>query len=560
MLISKFHKIIGNKWLWAAFAILMSLVLVGLFTPGMNSGQEERVLAAGKLYGLDIAKSEYNIAEYFEKGLVSDKTYDQEEYKQLQKQTWQRLAALKTAPRMGIIVTEQEVLDAIKNDRTFANSAGQFDKTIFNQIMMQIRLSPEIYTEYVKQQLIIYKVKKQLESEVWLPPTLIEEKLSDLTDLITVKAGLVSNVNFTNNVKVTDELISAYYDENKEIFETPEKISVKYIKWSNDDVAKTIEITQEQTANYYTNYIDDFSVADTNNNLVPMPLKDVQDKIVAMLKNRAAQNQLIDTASYFTRKLEPVAGKSEPFETVVAKETDLSVSTSGLFSAQSKIAGLSDVEPNDVQMLFALDQNDPWRCFSDPVVTEKDVYIFAANEKIAPKIPELAELKETISFYVKQDELGKLTKEKAEEFIAEIEKEVAAGKSFEQAAKALDIETFNAGTFMSYQGITNNVPYADTISRLAISVEAGKASEPVEIPSGAIFAFVEKRTEGEPIEKELVRPQLLSSLTKYRADITYPAWGQSILDSKEADFQNFMDQPEENEAAEKELVEEETGI
>ena len=561
MLISKFHKIIGNKWLWAAFAILISLAFVGMFTPGIKSGQTEQLAAAGKLYGLDISKKEYNIAEYFEKGLVNDKTYDDEEYKELKNKTWQRLAALKTASRMGITVNDNEVINAIRNDRTFSNNMGQFDKRIFNQILSQIRLSPEIYAEYVQQQLIIYKVKKQLESEVWLPPTLVEEKLSDLTDLITVKAGLISNVNFTNDVTITDELIETYYSENKEYFETPEKISVKYIKWSNDDVAKNLEVSDAQAGNYYTNYIDDFSVADTNNNLVPLSFEKVKNKIVKILQKKEAQNQLIDTASEFTRKLEPTGGETVVFETLVAQETTLSVTTTKLFSATSpKSVGLSDVEENDIQMLMSLNQDDPWRCFSDPVVTDDAVYIFVANDKVEPKIPELTDIKAQITFYVKQDELSKYSKIKAEEAVAIIEKEVADGKSFDDVAKSLKIETFNAGTFVPYQGITNNVPYAETISRSSISVKQGEASEPVSIPSGALFAFVEKRVEGEPIEKELVRPQLLSSLTKYRAGITYPQWCQNILDSKEAGFVNFMDKPKQDENVEKELEEEETGI
>jgi parvulin-like peptidyl-prolyl isomerase len=211
-------------------------------------------------------------------------------------------------------------------------------------------------------------------------------------------------------------------------------------------------------------------------------------------------------------------------------------------------------------MLFSLNKEDPWRCFSDPIVTDEGVYVFVANEKVAPKIPELEEIKAQITFYVKQDELGKYAQTKAEEIVVTIEKEVAEGKSFNDVAKSLKVETFNAGTFMPYQGITNNVPYAEAISRSAISVKQGQASDPVSIPSGALFVFVEKRTAGEPIEKELVRPQLLSSLTRYRADITYPQWCQNILESKEAGFVDFLNNPKQEEAVEKEMEEEETGI
>ncbi len=561
MLISKFHKIIGNKWLWAVFAVLISLAFVGLFTPGMDSGQIEQLAAAGKLYGLDISKTEYNIAEYFEKGLVNDKTYDEKEYTKLQNKTWQRIAALKTAKRMGINVTDEEVINAIRNDRTFSNNMGQFDKRIFNQILSQIRLSPEIYTEYVQQQLIIYKVKQHLESQVWLPPNLIEEKLADLTDVITVKAGLISNISFTNDVEITDELIEKYYNENKEYFETPQKISVKYIKWSTEDVAKNIEVSDAQAGNYYTNYIDDFSVADTNNNLVPIPFEKVKNKVVKIIQNKEALNQLIDNASEFIRKLEPIGGETIVFENLVAQETDLSVTTTKLFSATSpNSVGLDDLKKNDIQMIMSLNKDDPWRCFSDPVVTDDAVYVFVANNKVEPKIPELEDVKAQVTYYVKQDELAKYSKIKAEKTVEIIEKEVADGKSFDAVAKSLNIETFNAGTFVPYQGITNNVPYAEAISRSAISVKQGKTSEPISIPSGALFAFVEKRVEGDPFEKELVRPQLLSSLTRYRADITYPQWCENILKSKDAHFVNFLNKPKQDEDVEQELENEETGI
>lgn len=561
MLISKFHKLIGNKWLWAVFAILISLAFVGLFTPGINSGETEQLTAAGKLYGQDISKTEYNIAEYFEKGLVNDKNYDEQEYNELQNKTWQRIAALKTAERMGVTVTDEEVINAIRNDRTFSNSTGQFDKRIFNQILSQIRLSPEIYTEYVQQQLIIYKVKQHLESQVWMPPTLIEEKLSDLTDMITVKAGLISNISFTNDVKITDELIETYYNENKEYFETPEKISVKYIKWGTDDISKNVEVSDVQAGNYYTNYIDDFSVADTNDNLVPISFEKVKNKVVKTIQNKEALNQLIDTASDFIRKLEPIGDETIVFETLVAQETDLSVTTTKLFAATSpNTVGLDDLKKNDIQMLMSLNKEDPWRCFSDPVVTDDAVYVFVANDKVEPKIPELEDVKAQVADYVRQDELAKYSKIKAEEAVEKIVKEVAEEKSFSAVAKSLNIETFNAGTFVPYQGITNDVLYAEEISRSVISVKQGEASEPISIPSGALLAFVEKRVEGDPFEKELVRPQLLSSLTKYRADITYPQWCENILKSKDAHFVNFLNKPKQDADVEKEMEDEETGI
>jgi parvulin-like peptidyl-prolyl isomerase len=561
VLISKFHKLIGNKWLWAVFAILISLAFVGLFTPGINSGETEQLTAAGKLYGQDISKTEYNIAEYFEKGLVNDKNYDEQEYNELQNKTWQRIAALKTAERMGVTVTDEEVINAIRNDRTFSNSTGQFDKRIFNQILSQIRLSPEIYTEYVQQQLIIYKVKQHLESQVWMPPTLIEEKLSDLTDMITVKAGLISNISFTNDVKITDELIETYYNENKEYFETPEKISVKYIKWGTDDISKNVEVSDVQAGNYYTNYIDDFSVADTNDNLVPISFEKVKNKVVKTIQNKEALNQLIDTASDFIRKLEPIGDETIVFETLVAQETDLSVTTTKLFAATSpNTVGLDDLKKNDIQMLMSLNKEDPWRCFSDPVVTDDAVYVFVANDKVEPKIPELEDVKAQVADYVRQDELAKYSKIKAEEAVEKIVKEVAEEKSFSAVAKSLNIETFNAGTFVPYQGITNDVLYAEEISRSVISVKQGEASEPISIPSGALLAFVEKRVEGDPFEKELVRPQLLSSLTKYRADITYPQWCENILKSKDAHFVNFLNKPKQDADVEKEMEDEETGI
>ncbi|MCK5676717.1 MAG: hypothetical protein KAH99_06845, partial [Verrucomicrobia bacterium] len=66
MMISKFHKIIQSKIVWTAFAILISVAFVGIYTGQKASGGNQRVdtkkEVVGRLYGEDVSRFEYGKA------------------------------------------------------------------------------------------------------------------------------------------------------------------------------------------------------------------------------------------------------------------------------------------------------------------------------------------------------------------------------------------------------------------------------------------------------------------------------------------------------------------
>ena len=66
MMISKFHKLIQSKVVWTAFAILISVAFVTVYTGSKSSASKARSenagQIAGRLFGEDVSRLEYGQA------------------------------------------------------------------------------------------------------------------------------------------------------------------------------------------------------------------------------------------------------------------------------------------------------------------------------------------------------------------------------------------------------------------------------------------------------------------------------------------------------------------
>ena len=162
MMISKFHKLIQSKVVWGAFAVLISVAFVGVYTPGAKSRKEaaqdrQANQVAGKLFGEEVSRIEFgrayqNIYVMYTMMLGQAININEEIDVAFRKAAWQRLAALKKAGQLGITATPEQTIEMIQRQPIFQNQVFLPTPTI------AVRLWLESCTSCKESQRLLQKI------------------------------------------------------------------------------------------------------------------------------------------------------------------------------------------------------------------------------------------------------------------------------------------------------------------------------------------------------------------------------------------------------------------
>lgn len=200
----------------------------------------------------------------------------------------------------------------------------------------------------------------------------------------TVEAVKFDLVKAKEGIDVADEEVIAYFDENKDNYQFPERAKVQYIELSSSVVASEIDISDSQAQGYY----DD-------NRARYVTLEQREASHILLESGDASEEDLISRLVEVKARIE--AGESfadlakEVSEDVGSSETggSLGVITSGA------------MVPEFEEAVFALESEG---AISDPVVTDFGVHLIKLDSISAESGQPFEEVKDEIIQTMQQDE------------------------------------------------------------------------------------------------------------------------------------------------------------
>jgi len=555
MLITKFNRMIRNRWLWGGFAVVISVMFVGTFSPSKGGcfGDKRNSRGSSQLYGETVSPEEFNTARSFEMGMRSSANLTPEAVDHLRLRTWKRLAALRTAEKMGITVSDDQVGETICRDSNFSVN-GVFSKERYRVFVEkqlgQLGWNMSTFESYVRQELTLRKLAGILEATIWTSPTELNQKLENLTDSFTVKYAVFDLSNTVGQVKVSDDEVKEFFEENKKYFEIPDKVSVKYVSFPVSNYLESVEIKDTDVKDYYDEHIEDYSIPGTNDTVEYTPLEDVEDEITDILRYNFATFKAKDAATEFVMTLTPSdrEQKAPGFDSV-AGASNLVVCTSAFFAINEKVPGLL-VDRSFNKTAFDLESDDPYRSFSDAIIGSNAVYVIAANEKAEARMPDFEEVRETVEPLARRASEKKIFLQKIRQTRDSLKKALGSGKTFTRAAEEEHLKVSTTKPFTIYEtgmSETNDIKYYEEFLPRIVSLKKGEISEPVEIKSGALLVYIAERTPGDLMAMETLRPQLVATLDRYRAGILFDDWCNFAL--TKAGFTNLVAEVPEKETS-----------
>jgi hypothetical protein len=546
MLITKFNRMIRNRFLWAFIATVISVAFVLSFT-SMEGCADANAGGIGTLYGKPVSAAEFRNAMFFELGLSSERGLPPDAYRQLERQTWRRLAILRTAAELGIITPDQEVAQLIASERGFLVN-GVFDPSRYRTFVASRGVDVPTFEAYLRQSLTMQKAANMLQAAVWLAPADVDRRLRNLTDERRIATIHISREAFVQPVDVSTNDLIAYFESNRDAFAEPERVSVAYVTFPYADQTGAV-VTAESVQSYYDLHADEFMPDSTNLYAMPLPLDEVREQIEEKLGAEAARYHAREVATAFVMDLAPDrTGHQAPFATL-AEAHGLAVKTTGLFTIDAPLAELA-VGPAFNRAAFGLIASDPELSFSDAISGSNAVYVVWAEQRIEARIPEFDEVRERVVPLAVSNARDRAFLDWAGEQRERLVAALADGEDLTTAAAELGLSVATTGVFTVFDdgGDTNMLAEAAAIMPAIVDLHEGEISKAIPVPGGAVLACQLERTPGATSAVYALRPQLMATLRQMDAGLLMETWGESLL--KQADFHDLRPQAATDEAGE----------
>jgi len=531
MVILQFNKLIRNKWLWGVFAIIVGgafafdFLVDDLLRDGKRETNDSGV---GTLGGKPVSSAEFHAITEEIRGFGQNRDWRRSSA-EVNREAWETSALLEVARRNGVEATDSEVAQAIRADRSFQQN-GQFSFAMYQALLRENGLSPERFEEFLKRRLTAMKVASSVlsGSASWASPMEIEQAVADVTDSYTVRVARFKQEKAeADAVKLDDEGLKKWYDENSKSLELPERIKLRMVRFdaAASNALAAVTVTEDALRDYYDVTVDKYTTTDTNGVETVKKFEDVRaevEKEVRLIESVQCLTTGLVSRVYGVKAAE---GKSRLDE--IAAESGAKVVTSDWFAlggnykdgfmkrtsqicpgAQSFEEVVAELDPSSEDLRYGV------------VASDKEVWLVEKAETSAAHVPTFDEAKDIVRPRA-------LSAAKADAFKQKVESIAKKG------VKAV-LESGNVSTNITFAVCdmkAGDFPDQNAIMGATMKLRKGEVSDFVLTGVGrALLVICEDRIPGDAAKAQIWKLQVRSEVEALQRRQIPESWKKWNLD------------------------------
>jgi peptidyl-prolyl cis-trans isomerase D len=161
----------------------------------------------------------------------------------------------------GLRVSEEYLNDIIRAIPAFQRG-GQFDPDTYAQQLRYQGMSTKGFKIRLEQDEINRQFQEAIAGSVFVTPQQVDAWLALQNQERTLSTITLRAEDYRHEVKIDDDKIRAYYDENIAQFMTDEQLSIEYVEFSADNLSGQIDVSEETLREWYEGHVEDYAVAD----------------------------------------------------------------------------------------------------------------------------------------------------------------------------------------------------------------------------------------------------------------------------------------------------------
>lgn len=517
MFIYHFNRLVRKRILWAFFAIIISIAFVSVDSC-FRTPQDAQVAGTveGKPVKLETRETVVTAIRGFGRNRDNETPANV-----VERRVWEQIAAVHTAKKNGFLSTPEEIQDALKEMPAFQGPNG-FDMNQYRYALLSQGMVPSQFEKLVGHQLNMSKVAAMVETASWISPMEMDDELAAMTDKFTVQVATVSNRFDKVEMRLTDADYKKYYDENKESFRLPDRVSVRYVTIPVSNYIAKVTVPEEDLQNYYDSHMDTYRRTTTNNVSETIPYAEVRDKILDELKLVEARYCAETNVMFnFSDRVQQLGTNALA---IFAAEQKQTVKFSPFF-ALTETLYWTDASTEFANTAFELDSESLETCFG-VVKGKNDVYVMELRQRSPAHVPAFENVQAEVKTRAQEKARAEAYESYTKELRADIRKLLDSGKTFEAAVKEKGLPVTTNLTY-AVNEMQGQPPFenAYSVAYGARELKKGEFSEAVpSSPVESIIIYVHDRKPGDMLAAEMMRSQIRMSIERRRGNGLFSDW------------------------------------
>lgn len=393
-----------------------------------------------------------------------------------------RKLLLAEAGRLNIPVSEYEIASAIKGIQSFQVN-GSFSSEAYKAQLIRNRLTPASFEASIAEDIKYEKMRNIIYTAVNATEIEIEKEFSFRHSKAVIEYLKIDPKDFEASVKVDDESLAKYYEENKAAYTVPEKIAVKYTEFNPSDYNADVAVTDSEVEAYYVK----------NNNMFQEPEKVKARHILALVKDWNNKEEQEKALAKMTDLKKQIDSGADFADLAVKNSDDGSAQNGGDLGFFYKGQMVKEFE----DAAFGLKPGQ----VSDIVKTQYGYHLLKVEEHVDAKKFSLNEVQDKIKADIIKSRGNSLFRN----YVLDTYKDVlkssnisAYNASNEKKLKTIDIDFFSAGEVPQF------LLAAPNIITTLFNLQKSEVSQIVNIGDSAyIFEIVDKKASFVPELKDI---------------------------------------------------------
>ncbi|MGF1758937.1 peptidylprolyl isomerase [Photobacterium sagamiensis] len=262
----------GANSIWVK--IILSLIILSFVFAGVGSylagGSQQ---AAAKIDGQEISQSQFEQAYQNERNRMQSQLGDYfatllgdpEYVKQFRQSVLDRMVndvlIEQRANELGLRISDEQIRKAIVSMPEFQRD-GQFDNDMYTTLLRRSGFSPEQFAEYIRTDML----RQQFLTAIQTSDFTLSNELTALRKLEAqqrvIRSLTLDLAEFTKNADISEQEVTAFYEQNPQMFTRPEQVKVAYIELSGDGLKDSIEVSDDDAKADYADNKEKYSTAE----------------------------------------------------------------------------------------------------------------------------------------------------------------------------------------------------------------------------------------------------------------------------------------------------------
>ncbi|RJG21189.1 SurA N-terminal domain-containing protein [Massilia cavernae] len=154
--------------------------------------------------------------------------------------------------RNHLTVNDATLAQTIAGIDSFKSADGKFDMEQYKSVLASQGMSPAMFDARMRRDMALQQLNNAVQASAIAPRT-VAKRLSDINDQQREVQELVFPVaDYIAQVKVTDDMVKAFYDKNATLFQVPEQVKVEYVVLDAAAVEGQVSVSDAEVSDFYT--------------------------------------------------------------------------------------------------------------------------------------------------------------------------------------------------------------------------------------------------------------------------------------------------------------------